>query len=146
MTEDQELLTARDRSKAIRALAIFAASLETYVPFDSKKKYSAKQLEPYDALSDGFIRAVESSIRFFRSHERSLYAEYSDSLRDLLNRMHKLDLITALTLWFEMRDLRNRLVHQYLPEQLEGFYALITGPFKVELLRLKEKLEASESQ
>jgi hypothetical protein len=65
MTQDEELLTARDRSKAVRALAMFAASLETYVPFDSKKKYSAKQLEPYDALSDRFHSCAISAIVSF---------------------------------------------------------------------------------
>jgi len=61
-------------------------------------------------------------------------------------RENRVCLITSVNIWLEMRDLRNRIVHQYLPEQLTGFYALITGPFKAELTRLKICLEATKQR
>lgn len=32
--------------------------------------YSLQEREPYDALSDRFLRAFESSLKFFRTWER----------------------------------------------------------------------------
>ena len=65
-------------------------------------------MEPYDAMSDRFIRAVEVSLKLFRTYERYLFIESSDAIRDLLNRMATVDLITSTQLWVAMRDVRNR--------------------------------------
>jgi uncharacterized protein with HEPN domain len=39
----------------------------------------------------------------------------------------KWNLINDVEQWFRMRDLRNRIVHDYLPEKLAEIYALIVG-------------------
>jgi hypothetical protein len=140
MSAEMTLLAAASREKTLKALVLLEASLSDYLPYEAKRVYTPKQLEPYDALSDRFVRAVETSIKFFRTYERLMFAEYSDTLRDLLNRMHKLDLISGVEMWIELRDVRNRVVHDYLPEQLESLYALMTGPFADELMALRDKL------
>lgn len=140
MTADMALLAAASRGKTIRVLALLEASLSGYVPYDARLTYTPKELEPYDALSDRFVRAVETCIKFFRTYERLMFAENSDTLRDLLNRMHKLDMISGVEIWIELRDVRNRVVHDYLPEQLESLYSLMTGGFASELLGLKNRL------
>ncbi len=38
-----------------------------------------------------------------------------------------------------MRDVRNRIVHGYLPEEIKDIYDSIMGTFGKELLSLKEK-------
>ena len=43
-----------------------------------------------------------------------------------------------------MRDVRNRIVHDYLPEDIERIYKSITGEFGKEILRLKEKMENTD--
>ena len=97
-------------------------------------------MEPYDAMSDRFIRAVEVSLKFFRTHERYLFAESSDTIRDLLNRMATGDLITSTQLWVAMRDVRNRIVHDYLPKDIKQIYDAIQNQFGNELTQLQSKL------
>lgn len=67
------------------------------------------------------------SLKFFKSYEKLVEGENSDTLRDLLNRMEKLDLITSVIRWLEMRDIRNRIVHDYLPEKVKKIYDSIMG-------------------
>lgn len=129
-------VTARD--KAINAIALLAASVRRYRPFDPKRRYTPKQLEPYDAMADRYIRAVEAAIRFFRAYERYQFGESSDTLRDLLNRMEKLRLVSSVQLWIEMRDQRNRIVHEYLPEKIKEIYQEVVGKMGKELLAVKK--------
>jgi len=53
--------------------------------------------------------------------------------------MEKLKWISSVILWMEMRDVRNRIVHGYLPEEIKDIYDSIMGTFGKELLSLKEK-------
>ena len=64
----------------------------------------------------------------------------SDTLRDLLNRMARLDLISSITLWMQIRDVRNRIVHDYLPQDIQDLYDTIITIFGKELLNLKKIL------
>ena len=41
--------------------------------------------------------------------------------------MEKVGLITSLAIWIALRDLRNRVVHDYLPDELAQLYAAIIG-------------------
>lgn len=118
MKKEMAFVAATARDKAMRAISLFAASVRRYRPFDSKRRCTPKQLEPYDAMADRYIRAVEAAIRFFRAYERYQFGETSDTLRDPLNRMAKLRLVSSVQLWVEMRDQRNRIVHEYLPEKI----------------------------
>lgn len=76
------------------------------------------------------------AVRYFRALERSRLAGNSDSFRDLLANMAKWDVIADPELWLRMRDLRNPLAHDDLPEQLAEIYRLIVGAFGPELCRL----------
>ncbi len=69
-----------------------------------------------------------------------MYGESSETLRDSLNRTEKLEIISSTILWLQMRDVRNRIVHDYLPEEIKDMYDEIMGAFGKELLRLKVKL------
>ncbi len=138
MKQDIAVVAEAARGKAIRSISLFAASVRRYRPFDPKRRYTPKQLEPYDAMADRYIRAVEASIRFFRAYERYQFGETSDTLRDLLSRMEKLGLVSSVQLWIEMRDQRNRIVHEYLPEKIKQIYQELVGKMSKELLAVKE--------
>jgi uncharacterized protein YutE (UPF0331/DUF86 family) len=122
--------------KAAAAISLVQASVESIDSYDASRTYTPKEREPYDALSDRFVRAVEVAIRFFRSYERLMYAENSDTYRDLLGRMAKLGIISFASLWVDMREVRNRIVHDYLPEEIKQLYDEISGPYGSELRRL----------
>jgi len=81
------------------------------------------------------------AIKFFRSYEYYLQAEQSQSLRDGLHRMEKLELISNIDVWLEMRDIRSRIVHDYVPEKIAEMYQLIRGEFYNELRQLDQKIK-----
>jgi hypothetical protein len=99
--------------------------------------YSPREREPYDALSDRFLRAFESSLEVFRTWERVREANASETFRDLLLRMEKVGLIGDLATWIGLRDLRNRVVHDYLPDELAALYAAIIEDAVPEFRRLE---------
>ena len=104
--------------------------------FDPHANYTPLEREPYDALCDRYFRAVEMAVRYFRTLERSKLALNSESFRDLLGNVAKWGVISDVDLWFRMRDLRNRIAHDYLPDELAEIYGLIFGAYGPELLRV----------
>lgn len=145
MNDDIIAIADNNRQKTLRAIAMVSASLDDFRPYDPTVTYTPKALEPYDALADRFVRAVECALRYFRSREMLDYAEQSDTTRTTLGRMEKIGLASNADLWLAMRNVRNRIVHDYLPEQLAQMFALIAGEFGDELKRLSSKLELPAS-
>jgi hypothetical protein len=131
-----EPLLADSHVKLRAALELVFASAAGYTPFIPGRMYSPREREPYDALSDRFLRAFESSLKFFRTWERVREANASETFRDLLLRMEKVGLISDLATWVALRDLRNRVVHDYLPDELAALYAAIIGEAVPEFRRL----------
>lgn len=134
------LLLANAR-KTLKTVGLVQASTADWRPFDPAREYTPKELEPYDALADRFVRAVECALRYFRSVELDRFAEASDSTRALLERMEKLGLASSAALWMAMRNVRNRIVHDYLPERTAALLTQIADEYAPELGRLKARME-----
>ena len=134
----EPLITA-SREKLFSAFDLLFASVDDYQGFDPSRNYTPKEREPFDALSDRYLRAFESSLKFFRTLERAREVAPSETFRDLLLRMHKLDFISDLDTWLRLRDIRNRIAHEYLPGELEKIYASVVGPATAELRRLAHR-------
>ncbi len=141
MNKDYKVLLVQSKLKLIDSVNLVQASLTNLKKYNLKKKYTPKELEPYDALSDRYIRAVETCIKFFKSYEYYLYTISSETYRDLLLKMEKLNLISSVEIWVDMRDIRNRVVHDYLPNQVKNIFDLVMGEFANELFELKKRVE-----
>ena len=139
-TEPLAVLLAASRTKLVEASALVAASLTDLPEFQLNRAYTPKELEPFDALCDRFVRAVEVAVRYFRALELNREAVASESFRDLLHRMEKYGLIGDAELWFRMRNVRNRIVHDYLPEERVQLFGQLRGEFGAELARLLSRL------
>jgi uncharacterized protein YutE (UPF0331/DUF86 family) len=120
-----EPLLAESLAKLRAALDLVFASAESHAPFEPARAYSPKEREPYDAFADRYLRAFESSLKFFKTWERVREAAPSETFRDLLLRMEKLGIISNHERWISLRDLRNRVVHDYLPGELAVLYEAI---------------------
>lgn len=145
MRKNIDIVLRASRKKSLDAIALVEASLKRVETFDPDKKYSPVEREPYDALCDRFVRAVEICLKFLRSYEMIMFGDSSDTLRDLMLRMEKTDMISSLDIWFRMRDVRNRIVHDYLPNEIQKLYHDITHAFADELMRLKAKIDSTEN-
>lgn len=129
------------RERLYAALDIFLASVAAYPGFDPERSYTPKEREPLDALSDRYLRAFESALRFFRTWEQMREAAPSESFRDVLLRMEKLGFISEAGIWLTLRDVRNRIAHEYLPGELARIYAAMVEVGAAELRRLREQAE-----
>jgi hypothetical protein len=140
LNEDIVALLEDNRFKTRRALLLLFASLDAYQPYDPAIELTPKQLEPYDALADRYVRSVECALRLFRSVEMHEFSEISPSTRGTLDRMESLGWIIGTEMWLAMRAMRNRIVHDYLPEQTAQMYQTVTGEFAAELRRLGARI------
>ena len=140
MNSDLITLITAARQKVLNTIMLVEASLSRITPYDVNQNYTPEEMEPYDAMSGRFIRAIEVSLKFFRTYERYLFVESSDTIRDLLNRMATVDLITSTQLWVAMRDVQNRIVQDYLPKDIKQIYNAIQNQFGNELTQLQSKL------
>ncbi len=102
--------------------ALLQASVKKYVPYDAEHIYTPDELEYYDSLSFRFEKCVEITINFFRGLELFIYAKQSDTLRDRLLVMQKINIIEDIDFWMEARLLRNKIAHAYLPEDIKDIY------------------------
>lgn len=139
-----EPLLQAARQRLLAALDIFLASVESYTGFDPECEYTPKEREPFDALSDRFLRAFEAALKLFRTWERLREAAPSDTFRDLLLRAEKVGLISGAQRWIELRDMRNRIAHEYLPGELARLYAAMVTEGAEEFRRLRQVAERLE--
>jgi nucleotidyltransferase substrate binding protein (TIGR01987 family) len=125
-----------------KAVTLVIASTKRVGPYDEKRTCSADEMEPYDALASRFERSVEVALmKFFRAVELSEVSIASDTIRDRLGLMLKLSLISDVDLWLRMRDVRDRISHDYLPEDIKAIYDDILQLFVPELVRLQARAE-----
>lgn len=129
-------LLALDYEKLHRSYSLVQNSLSRLPPLEPNLLDDSVAMEPYDALASRFERFVEIALnRFFRSVEIHQFGKKSESLRDRLLNMQKVGIITSVDLWMEMRDFRNRIAHDYLPEQLVTILNSIRSRFHQEIMK-----------
>jgi|ERR1035438_9047138 hypothetical protein len=100
---EYDALVDSAKRRYLDAAALVEASLGRYRPFDPAAAYTPEEREPWDALCDRYLRAVEMAIRLFRTIERARLAVNSESYRDLLANMAKWGLIGDEDLWLTGR-------------------------------------------
>ncbi|WP_305909899.1 hypothetical protein Q9L42_003060 [Methylomarinum sp. Ch1-1] len=47
---------------------------------------------------------------------------------------------SLIDIWLDMRDIRNKIAHDYVPEKMAEMYQLIRGEFYSELNLLNQKI------
>lgn len=124
-----ELLNAA-WAKADRAAALYLHSASKLEPFDATRSWTADELEPYDALVTRFERLIEVLLKFFRVVEAFETAGTGSTVRDCLALMTKLGLIEEVDAWMEMREVRNRIAHDYLPDNVGVIYSLLLNTYR----------------
>ena len=138
--KDFKILLIAALEKVDKSLYLVEASLKKLVPYDGNTSYTPDELEPYDALCDRFIRCVEVFIKFYKTYDRYSSITSAPTYRDLMSIMEKLQLVTSLEVWMNMRDVRNRIVHDYLPQQTQEMFASIMNEFYAELKYSQQKI------
>lgn len=107
--------------------------------FDSSIAYSSEELEIFDALTSRFVRLYETTIQLFRTIDSLQSMHISESFGELITNMLKLNVIVNDEIWFEMRMIRNKISHDYLPAQLQMMITLITNKFYPEFGKVRKR-------
>jgi hypothetical protein len=118
----QNDLISREFNDLKKAVYLLKASLRKFKSYRVNKIYSPVELEYYDSLAFRFEKSVELFLHFFKGLESYYSGKISDTLRDRLLFMQKLKMIDSIDFWIEARLLRNKVAHDYLPEQLKDIY------------------------
>lgn len=118
----QSDLILREFSDLQKAVHLLNASIRKFKPYSVRKRYTPVELEYYDSLAFRFEKSVELFLHFFKGLESYQSGRVSDTLRDRLLLMQKLKIINSIDFWIEARLLRNKVAHDYLPEQLKDIY------------------------
>ena len=119
MQSDLILKEFNDLKKAVYLLK---SSIRKFKPYKVRKNYTPVELEYYDSFAFRFEKSVELFLHFFKGLESYLSGKISDTLRDRLLFIQKLNIIDSIDFWIEARLLRNKVTHDYLPEQLKDIY------------------------
>lgn len=136
----QKELILKEFENVKNVIELLKASVEKFKPYDSTYSYNPEELEYYDSLSFRFEKSVEIILNFFKGLEIYLYSEASDTLRNRLLVMQKLNLIDNVEFWIEVRMLRNKISHTYETEKLKELYDEIKNRSKT-IFTVVEKIE-----
>jgi hypothetical protein len=110
LTEEISLL-----KKAIQTLEL---SVKKCSVIYQKNDYSFEDLESFDSLTSKFSRASDLyTQKIIRTIWISLHEPFVPFI-DMLNQAEKLNIIYSADQLFEIRDLRNQITHEYLPDAI----------------------------
>jgi hypothetical protein len=136
----QSDLILKEFSDLKKGVYLLNASIKKFKPYKVRKNYTPVELEYYDSLAFRFEKAVELFLHFFKGLESYHSGKVSDTLRDRLLFMQKLKIIDSIDFWIEARLLRNKVAHDYLPDQLKDIYREIHNK-SVSMLRYMGNIE-----
>ena len=81
-----------------------------------QSEFSFEELESIDSLTSKFSRTSDIYLQKVLRSIWMLLREDTVPLIDLLNRAEKLMIIVSAEELLQMRDIRNQIAHEYLPE------------------------------
>ncbi len=101
--------------KAIHTLKL---SVNKCIAIYNKTDYSFEDLESFDSLTSKFSRASDLyTQKIIRTIGILLHEPFVPFI-DMLNQAEKLSIIYSADQLFEIRDLRNQITHEYLPDAI----------------------------
>ena len=65
MDSDLITLISATRQKVLNTIMLVRSVAITNYSYDVNQNYTPEEMEPYDAMSDRFIRVVEVGLKFF---------------------------------------------------------------------------------
>ena len=133
-------LLAINKEKFTKSFQLYENIILKNPKFDSNINYTSEELEIFDALTSRFVRIYETSIQLFKTYDSLQSLNVAESFVDLIANCSKLNLITNEDLWFDMRLIRNKISHDYLPNQMQEMINLIIDDFYQEFKNLNTKI------
>jgi len=115
---NRELLK-QNRELLMRSLDSLKLSVEKVSKIGQKTEYTFEELESFDSLTSKFARTSDIFLQKIIRTIWALLHETQMPLIDVLNKSEKLGLIESADQLIEIRDIRNQIAHEYLPEAIQ---------------------------
>ena len=114
---------------------VLVYSLEQCRNIGTKDPYTNGELTEYEALTARFSRLSDILIQKLLRTLDTLELEEPGTIRDRINRAEKRNLVQTAEDLIKIRTLRNEIVHEYLPEALQGLFreVLLLTPILLEI-------------
>jgi uncharacterized protein YutE (UPF0331/DUF86 family) len=87
-----------------------------------KKIYSKSELEKFEALTSRFARTSDIFIQKVLRTIDEIDRELPGTPRDRINRAEKKGIIDNAEILMEIRDLRNEIAHEYVPDAIHSVF------------------------
>ena len=123
---NQELLK-QNWELLMRSLDSLKLSVEKVSDIGQKKEYTFEELESFDSLTSKFARTSDIFLQKIIRTIWALLHETQMPLIDVLNKAEKLSIIESSDQLIEIRDIRNQIAHEYLPEAIQELVTDVIG-------------------
>lgn len=98
------------------------------------------EFETWDGFATRFSRTADLFLsKYLKAYLKKDDPAFDGGFRDQLNRAEKLGLIDDVKVWFEIRELRNVVVHEYSDEDLKAIFEKMIK-FSPLLIDLRKRL------
>lgn len=87
-----------------------------------KKEYSQKELDAFENLASRFARLNDIILQKILRSIHSMDLDDANTIRDSINLAEKKNIIEDAVEMIEMRELRNSIVHEYIPEVVKNIF------------------------
>ena len=121
-------------NKVLKAYELYNDSLNHLSKIDVKNLKTSLELEPLDAFNSRFERLVELILSKYTKSIELIETWINEwTLRDRLNLLEKIWLISNVDLWLEMRWLRNKIALDYIEDAIFDLYFIILRKYNSEI-------------
>jgi hypothetical protein len=104
------------------ASAVLKYSYRKCLKIKTKKNYTLKELDSFENLASRFARLNDIIIQRVLKTIHSIDLDEINTVRDLINLAEKKNLIKSAQKTIEMRELRNSIVHEYIPDVIKSVF------------------------
>lgn len=112
-------LLARNWELLQSSLDTLIKSVEKAQAIGEKQDYTFEEMETFDSLTSKFSRTSDIFLQKIIRTLWELLHEDKMPLIDILNRAEKLEIIHSADDMIEIRDVRNQVAHEYIPEAIQ---------------------------
>jgi len=87
-----------------------------------KKRYTLKELDAFEILTSRFSRLSDIITQRMFKTIHSIDLDEVNTIRDSINLAEKKNLIRNAAEMIEIRELRNSIVHEYIPDAIKSVF------------------------
>lgn len=122
MNDDLSLVLEDDIKLLDKVADILKYSYNKCKKIGIKEEYNYEELDKFESFTSRFARLSDFLIyRIFRLIDK-IDLESEGTIRDIINRSEKKEVIESAEMFIEIRILRNQIVHEYIQDEIQGMF------------------------